>query len=472
MSRGDWRDQGWAGVLCTLAFLFSYQGLGYIGGQPTGAKMTTEMGEVVTLQGGSATNWQERRDWSPIAQPPGSDDVIAHTPDPKAYHQVEGRVMLPRAKQGKGNFASQGFSTKPGIVHIDPADPVSGAGGLTVDLDGFNANQLAKAAEAGQGDPYRSWAMAAQMKQGSAQPAQAQQPQPQVQPQAQQQAAQAPTDGSRQMVPQGAPLASPSVKTTQGSPMSIPQPVPVDNPPQAAAHPQPPQPPQQQAPQQPPQQYQQPPQQYQPPPQQPYYPPPQPQPAQSDPAMMQVMQGMMGALQDLQSSLADLKHKPDPSVHIKEAASHTSMSPRPEEPKTKAPEPEYEGEPILATPEDTGLEFLTTPPSSPKVQVVFDLGKGGKHFKRFHHVAIHGKCLSMVFDSRYEGDQFIPPHTEEGDPPIQITFPQHKNKVVKALVPQDFNQRLGCLDQLNFIIVDDEQVTQSDHDELAQSLQS
>lgn len=412
--------------------------------------MTIDQGEVVTLQSGSATNWQERRDWSPIAQPPGSDDVIAHTPDPTAYHEVDGRVMLPRARPGKGNFMSQGFSTKPGIVHIDPSDPVRGTGGLTIDLEGLSPQQLAKASREGQGDPYQSWTVAARIKQGDA--ANVQVPQAATQMQQTQPIVQTPTDGSRQMVPQGPPLVSPSVKTTQGRAMSIPQPIPVESPPEAAAHPQP-------APAQPQQGYA--------PPPQPYY-PPQPQP---DTATLQLLQNVMETMRGLQSAVTELQHRPDPSVHIREAATHTVMSARQEETKTKAPESDYGEEPSLATPEDTGLHFLTTPPSSPKVQVVFDLGKGGKHFKRFHHVAIHGKCLSMVFDSRYEGDQFIPPHTEDGDPPIQITFPQHKNKVVKALVPQDFNQRLGCLDQLNFIIVDDEQVAHTDHDELAQSLQ-
>lgn len=422
--------------------------------------MTTEMGEVVTLQGGSSTNWQDRPDWTPIAQPPGADDVIAHTPNPAAYHEVEGRVMIPRAKAGKGNFASQGFSTKPGILHIDPSNPVTGEGGLTVDLEQVSSRDMAKATAAGQGDPLRAWMAAAQLKQGSAAP------QPQPRPQTAPVMAQSPTDPSRQMTPSGPPLVSPSVKQTQGRPMSIPQPVPVDTSPQVAPHPQPqmPQPP---APQPPQPQYQPPPPQYQ----QPYYPPQPPQPDPVQQATLQMLQGMMGTLKDMQNSMVEMQQRPDPAVQVKEAAKQMSMGPRPEEPKARAPEPEYEGEPELAVPEDTGLSFLTNPPSPPKMQVVFDLGKGGKHFKRFHFISIHGKCLSMLFDSRYEGDQFIPPSTEDGDPPIEITFPQHKNKTVKALVPKDFNQRLGCLDQLNFIIVEDAQAGPSPHSDLAESLQ-
>ena len=161
----------------------------------------------------------------------------------------------------------------------------------------------------------------------------------------------------------------------------------------------------------------------------------QPQPAAPAPVNDVISQQMLQVLQDLAAEVRALRE------------------PTPEPEPEKPPQEPTQG---LAVPEDVGLPFLTEVPSPPKVQVVFDLGKGGRHLKRFHHVAIRGSCLSVLFDTRYEGDQFIPPATEEDDPPITITFPQYRNRKLRAYVPADFNQRLGCLDQLNFIIVEDD----------------
>ena len=252
-------------------------------------------------------------------------------------------------------------------------------------------------------------------------------------------------------VPQTVPVGQPTsqVPPQQVESWAIPGPPPPQSPPESSP--------------QPPQQYP-PPYQWPPPPAGMFYQQP-PQPQQPDPAQ----QATLAVLQEITKSLQDIKKElaappPDPDVQVRSVREKSggtrefSMGPR------EAPEPREEQvseeDRALAVPEDTGLKFLTVRPSPPTMQVVFDLGAGGQHLKRFHYVTSRGKCLSMLYDTRWEGDQFTPPCTREGDDPIKITFPQYKNKVVRALVPQDFNQRLGCLDQLNFIIVDDDSTSE------------
>ena len=111
----------------------------------------------------------------------------------------------------------------------------------------------------------------------------------------------------------------------------------------------------------------------------------------------------------------------------------------------------------VAVPDDAMLPFLTNPPSRPAVQVAFDLGPGGTHFKRFHEITTHDCWLSLIFDTRYEADQFIPPVTPPEGKPITISFPQNPDKTIKAIVPQGCHMRIGCMDIINFLIVKQEQ---------------
>lgn len=93
------------------------------------------------------TDYSARRDWSPTAQPPGPDGVVAHTPDPTAYHNTGTSVTIPRAA---GDFgASQGFSTQPGVINIDPTDPAKGTGGQVIDLRKLSVEKSAEIAQAG-----------------------------------------------------------------------------------------------------------------------------------------------------------------------------------------------------------------------------------------------------------------------------------------------------------------------------------
>jgi hypothetical protein len=202
---------------------------------------------------------------------------------------------------------------------------------------------------------------------------------------------------------------------------------------------------------------------------------PQPQPQQPDPvqlAMVQALQAITEKLSQPQAPavpvqehkpLTDINFEAEKQAMLEERKRLDAMRNAPKEPMT----PTEEG---VRVPEDAGLDFLTTPPSSPKIQVMFDLGRGGRHLKRYHHVAVTGIWLTLIYDSRFEGDQFIPPVAQDGDPPIIIQFPQH-GRTVKAAVPNGANQRIGCMDLINFVIIgesEDQQQTAPTFDGLGQ----
>ncbi len=115
-----------------------------------------------------------------------------------------------------------------------------------------------------------------------------------------------------------------------------------------------------------------------------------------------------------------------------------------------------EQEPHPATTDQVGLPYLTNPPSKPACEVIFDLGKGGKHLKRFHDVIVSEVTLGFVYDTRFEGDQFIPPTTGEEDEPFLVTLVRD-NQTFRVLNPFPMGYRLGCLD----VIV----LLRSSHDE-------
>lgn len=471
-----------------------------------------QMGQVVTLSPGQASSdptGTDRRDWSPFAQPPDPvSGIMAHTPNPNAYIVGNGRTMLPRATR---NYGSRGFVAKAGVINIDPTDPGKGTGGITVDLERINKQTMSKAASMAPDNPHLMYAIASGQHVEQAAAVRPNTPQPRqappgesgyVVPEA--------TWGGKQVVPQAAEpqqmhamspipdpgninmpgvqtFENPSVKRPGGQviPQTVDDPSTAQQPSQGQPQPYPstmqaPQPqappmPQQQPPQQQPPQQSYPPQQGYPQaplpngyPAQPYplhyqQPPPPPAPA---PGPDPTQQAMLETLKQLTSAVADLRRQPPRGMSPDQIETEKQALERAREQTThelyrekqeRQGAVENEGrdniEDALAVPEDTGLDFLTDPPSKPRVQVVFDLGAGGRHLKRFHHVAALGNCLSLFYDSRYEGDQFTPAPTGENQPPILLSFPQDGNRTVRCIVPDNFNQRLGCIDILNFIIV-------------------
>lgn len=480
-------------------------------------------GQVIQLMPGGGG--QMRRDWSPIAQPPDKHDVIAHTPDPNAYHSTGGRTMIPRHS---GQFGgSRGFSTKPGVVNVDPTDPLTGQGGITVDLEAVSKADYAYAADVAQGNPLMAWSVAAsRQKRASAQPAS-----PAAQAFVQAFSPQAPggyvtphTDPSGGIIPhtdaadplapyispvQGvagsvmplAPVASaianPAVKPRKPDMHSMPQtlpssweggapaPAPV-SPVLGATHPSqlqhaqapqvaPPQHPHQQQPQQP-----QAPQLqhgqvqyfhgqpysynahtnawdvYQPPRQAPVD-PPAPQPAMPPAPAPAAIPGdvLTDTLKLILTELKDLKGgptkqaaaKPSPVVEEESFAWENERRRRVQEEEHQAAVADAQAAHAYA---ELKMPWLGHEPAPPRMQVIFQMPNGMLR-TRYHFASRRGICLSLIYDSRYDGDQFIPSNTPEGET-IRVQIPFLKLDV-EAIV-MDYHNAVGCLDIVNLILVD------------------
>lgn len=202
-----------------------------------------------------------------------------------------------------------------------------------------------------------------------------------------------------------------------------------------------------------------------------YYPPPQPD--QTQLAMMQALQQMTDTLARINSppptahsppatqtpwTKQDVRRENEEIAELRRQLSEmqqgerTAISPeldRGEDVMSPAREPEP------AVPEGCGLEWLTTPPSRPEIRVYFNLGAGGEHLMRYHHITRSDKWLSMIYDNRFEyGNQFIPPTTKDGDPPITIRFPDSGNETLLAAVPPGCHMQIGCMDIINFVVVE------------------
>lgn len=442
----------------------------------------TAMGEIIELQPGSrpANATEERPDWSPEAQPPDpTTGIIAHTPDPTKYHRsIQGRTILPRSKANQ--YGSRGFDAqRPGIVNIDPN--MDGSGGFSVDIEKVTKAGMDAAVNQAGGNPLAAWAIAGQQQVTESQ-IQIPEPAPRLVPEGQTGylVPQATVGGAQlktAVAPNLAGIASPQalgvvqnphVKPAKGQEM-MPQTIPTQQeiaatqvPVAVAAHPQ---------------SVQLPPQVVQVSPNQLNAAPPQgataivPDPVQA--AMLTALSTISTQLQNLQpvpsTQLQDLQPAPAPEEArmidaigaikldweeerrlIKEEVQKLRIA---RNGSAELPEDPEEAQQDGALPNDCELPFLTNPPSKPRIQVVFDLNAGGQHSVWYHSVAVSGLYLSLLYDGRYEGNQFIPPATREEDPPIKITFPAD-NKQVQARVPEGCNQRIGCMDVFNFVIVD------------------
>jgi len=499
------------------------------------------MTQVITLQAGGSGS-DVRRDWSPIAQPPDRNGIIAHTPNPGGYHDMGGRTMLPRHTQFGG---SKGFDTRPGIVNVDPADPVRGEGGVTVDLELVSKEAFIRAAEFSGGDPIAAWDLAAQaqiggpgvvqLAPGQPQAAAPISPAPLQQPtigaaavpvtnmyEALQQPTQSDAGGTYvQMAPGAAApgyvvphtnpsggviprenanmsnpigpggglmpaagmatLTNPNVKQKEagvnthaeqspweGAAASPPAGAPVLQPPgQPGAqmpvatppgHPVVPGPVQYAAPP-----GWTPPAQHAPMPTQ--VPAPAPAPVTMVPVPMAVgpptplatgepapqvgvdavQHAMLEALKELGDQVKSLQNGRGAAPSDWELTKQGAPGQAESQEETLPEGVEY------ADTHSCGLGFLTNPPSRPRIEVIFDLGVGGLHTKRFHWAAFRNGCLSLFFDTRSDYDQFVPPETLEDSHTIGVRIPSRQLDVrVKCF--HNNHQRFGCVDQLNFTV--------------------
>jgi hypothetical protein len=470
------------------------------------------VGQVIQLMpgGGHAT----RRDWSPIAQAPDRHDVIAHTPDPNAYHSMGGRTMLPRHSGDYGG--SRGFSTKPGVVNVDPTNPVTGEGGITVDLETVGKRDYEYAANAAGGNPLLAWSIAAsrQKKEGSFQPPQQQaiavnpygQPGGYVTPH---------TDPSGGIIPMSPVVANPAAmfaSPTQGVAGSVmplaPAQTTITNSavkprknsmmPQelAASWEQP----QQHSPvlatQHPTQQQHAMPAQAAPQ----YHPnaqaAPQAAPQAAQPYLqhgqVQHFHGLPYAYNANTNSWDALQAPPPPPPRPLPPPPPPAAAPMPADVVTDTltfilkelkalksgeaqtqPAPrslelhdwEHDRQRLKGAAEEAplntfdGYEELKMPwlgreAAAPRFQVIFRTPNGMLR-TRYHFAARRGICLSLVFDSRYDGDQFIPSTTPPGET-IQVEIPQLRLKA-EAMV-FDYHNAIGCLDIVNLILVDNDRM--------------
>jgi len=461
--------------------------------------------------------------------------------------------MIPRHTRYGG---SSGFDTRPGVVNIDPADPVRGEGGITVDLELVSKEAFSRAAALSGGNPISAWDMAAKSQGGpGSQVVQLAPPQPPqaamgplgaplqnptigvapVAPVSMADALQQPlqhdagggfiqmapgavapgpyvvphTNPSGRIIPREnesmnsplspaamgmpavapLPVINPNVKTKEASvnmqhqpaswdgsaptqlpvqphpaapvpvqtfappPTFVPPPVPAPAP--AAVPPQYVPAPAQYAPAPAPPQYapapavapapvtQMPPVNYQPVAPQAPVPPPQPAVPEADPTQIMMLQ----AIQELAAQVKLLQGPPPQAEDLSDWG-QTKQAMKEQPPESRLPEGvEY------ATADECGMPYLTTPPSRPSLEVIFDLGVGGIHKKRFHAVASNGQCISLFFDGRSDYDQFVPPDTDEEAHTIGLKIPSYKVNVrVKSFANNHIRQ--GCTDIINLIIWD------------------
>lgn len=411
----------------------------------------------VQLQAGADADqsFTNRPDWSPHAQPPHPvTGVIAHTPDPAKYFKQGGATVIPRAKGG----VSRGFEPRRAwpVLTIDPGYQDS----FKVDMSKVTKqSSAAAAAEIGTDNPQATWRMAAQQNTISqsvpvevAVPAVRERPAGQtgyMVPQG--------TLGGAQIFEKESDVSILHPHSNIAAPMT---PVPLDGVPQMSTP--------QSAPPNPPLIV----------PAAPVYSGPlSPQPPMLRANENLVDVALAAMLQEIKALRSEFCAPAQPAVVAEDVVNSVVAELRKEmrdfqqtvlemlrPPDEDAKQDMYDDSSLtkpaeLAVPEDTLISFLTNPPSKPGIPVMFDLGVGGIHNKRFHDVAVNNKWLALIYDTRYEGDQFIPPPTEEGQPPITITFPESNGrKRIRAFVPDDCNLRLWCLDVIQFIIEDDPDV--------------
>lgn len=112
--------------------------------------------------------------------------------------------------------------------------------------------------------------------------------------------------------------------------------------------------------------------------------------------------------------------------------------------------------PQYASTDECQLDFLTTIPARPQRRVVFDLGLGGVHKKRYHHAMFAGNLLSLCYDTRYDDEDFVPPTTQvpgQDEVPIGVEVEALAARYT-CLVHPEINTQLGCVRIVNLLVID------------------
>jgi hypothetical protein len=172
--------------------------------------------------------------------------------------------------------------------------------------------------------------------------------------------------------------------------------------------------------------------------------PPAPVAAGVNELMLQGMQAILQTLKEMQSP-PDKQPGPPPEIVPEPELSWSQTKDRLAE-KVLVRDAPAEDTPYTRI----GMDFLGDPPKAPTVKVIFKTASG-LYRTKYHAVARRGICLSLVYDSRYDGDQYIPSNTAEGEV-IHVSIPSYKIEVDVDVF--DYHNQIGCLDVLNLVIVE------------------
>jgi hypothetical protein len=385
------------------------------------------------------------------AQAPDKHGFVAHTPDPTAYHYPDGdhsrkmrggirAVMIPRATR---HGASLGFKAGPGIVNIDPSDPETGEGGITLDmsqisvLDAYNAVATAQSIAPADIDEQilRAYQL---MSTTQAAPA------AYAQPQSQMEVRENPLMPNAYVVPASTPTGAqimPSVTDQIRVPGQAPVPAPALVQAPVAARPEPI--------------------------------PVQPAPAPDPWAMVAALQQQMTELQSRVAQPAPPQQQPtQPAAPMPVRSSiPDSGPPRQSVPRMLSSEGPPRGEasdqPAKTAgkliPEENavkvikdgfdalGIPGLSPVPNNPKFRVEFNLGQGGRQEAWYHWVGEHHGCLFLIYDTRFKfGMRYSPPNMGM-DNPIEVRLPDHDQEY--RAYSMDFVHPFGIFHVTNLVLV-------------------
>jgi hypothetical protein len=113
---------------------------------------------------------------------------------------------------------------------------------------------------------------------------------------------------------------------------------------------------------------------------------------------------------------------------------------------------EHTNEPdaIITGFETLKLDFVNGPiGEKPKRDVIITVPNGGKHRAWFHDVVIADACIVLVYDTRYESHQFVPP--ELGDTPITLTVTESGKAVEYQVTSMGLTFAFGVFDMIMLI---------------------
>ena len=110
--------------------------------------------------------------------------------------------------------------------------------------------------------------------------------------------------------------------------------------------------------------------------------------------------------------------------------------------------------------ENLGMEFLGEwDANKPTYPAFFDMGEGGQMSVKYHYAQVYNGLVTLVYDSRWDGAQFMPPNVER---PIRLKLPDQKfNRLVYS---RDCVFPLGKLEVCLMVIADSRDEPQDNDD--------